>query len=89
MSAMNKDTMKGQWDIAKGKLKQKYAQLTDNDLVYVEGKEDELLGRIEKKVGRSRAEIEKFLEKDANWRFRYDSKDVPHHAEIGSDDSDR
>lgn len=88
MSAMNKDTMKGQWDIAKGKLKQKYAQLTDNDLVYVEGKEDELLGRIEKKVGRSRAEIEKFLEKDANWRFRYDSSDVPHHAEIGSEEPD-
>jgi uncharacterized protein YjbJ (UPF0337 family) len=88
MSAMNKDTMKGQWDIAKGKLKQKYAQLTDNDLVYIEGQEDELLGRIEKKVGRSRAEIEKFLEKDANWRFRHEAKNVPYHAEVGSEEPD-
>jgi uncharacterized protein YjbJ (UPF0337 family) len=48
---------------AKGKLKQKYAQLTDDDLAFAEGKDDELLGRLEKKLGRTkeqlRAEIER------------------------------
>ena len=40
--------MKGNWNIAKGKLKQKWAKLTDNDLEFVEGQEDELVGRIQK-----------------------------------------
>jgi uncharacterized protein YjbJ (UPF0337 family) len=54
--------MKGSWNEVKGKLKQKYGQLTDNDLVFAEGKEDELLGRLQKRLGRTtdqlRAEIE-------------------------------
>lgn len=54
--------MKGNWNEVKGKLKQKYGQLTDDDLVFAEGKEDELLGRLQKKLGRTndqlRAEIE-------------------------------
>jgi len=58
---MNTDTLKGNWDITKGKLKQKYAQLTDDDLTYTEGKEDELLGRIQKRTGRSREEITTYL----------------------------
>jgi uncharacterized protein YjbJ (UPF0337 family) len=53
--------MKGTWNIAKGKLKQKFAQLTDDDLQYVEGKEDELLGRIQKRTGRTREEIERVI----------------------------
>lgn len=61
---MNTHTIKGDWKIAKGKLKQKYAQLTDNDLVYVSGKEDELFGRLEKKTGARREELEKFLRED-------------------------
>lgn len=61
---MNANTIKGNWTLARGKLKQKFAQLTDNDLVYIEGKEDELLGGIQRKTGRSRAEIEQFLEED-------------------------
>lgn len=55
---MNGLTLKGNWHIAKGKLKQKYANLTDNDLRYVEGKEEELIGRIQKATGASREEIE-------------------------------
>lgn len=58
---MNKAIFKGNWDQIKGKLKQKYANLTDDDLMYVEGKEDETLGRIEKKLGKSREELEKLL----------------------------
>ncbi len=48
---------KGSWNEVKGKLKQKYAQLTDDDLLFVEGKEDETLGRIQKKVGRTKEEL--------------------------------
>ena len=43
--------IKGDWNITKGKLKQKWAQLTDDDLQYVEGKQDELIGRIQKRTG--------------------------------------
>ena len=48
---MNKLQIKGNWNEVKGKLKQQYAKLTDDDLTYVEGKEDELLGRIQKRLG--------------------------------------
>ncbi len=55
--------LEGKWNEIKGKLKQKYGQLTDQDLTFAEGKEDELLGRLQQKLGRSkddlRAEIEK------------------------------
>ena len=51
--------IKGDWNIAKGKLKQKWATLTDDDLQYVEGKSDELLGRIQKRTGETREAIEK------------------------------
>jgi len=54
---MNKMQIKGNWNIIKGKLKQEYAELTDDDLTYVVGKEDELLGRIQKKTGDTREEI--------------------------------
>jgi uncharacterized protein YjbJ (UPF0337 family) len=58
---MNTDTLKGNWNIAKGKLKQRWADLTDDDLDYVEGKEDELFGRIQKRTGQTRDAIERFL----------------------------
>lgn len=53
--------IKGNWNIIKGKLKQKYAQLTDDDLVYIEGQEDELVGRIQKRTGEARDRIERIL----------------------------
>jgi uncharacterized protein YjbJ (UPF0337 family) len=46
--------LKGKWNEVKGKLKQKYGQLTDDDLSFAEGKEDELLGRLQKKLGKSK-----------------------------------
>jgi uncharacterized protein YjbJ (UPF0337 family) len=49
--------MKGTWNEVKGKLKQKYGQLTDDDLAFAEGKEDELLGRLQKRLGRTQDEI--------------------------------
>lgn len=53
MKTDTKLNIKGSWNELKGKLKQKYASLTDDDLVYNEGQEDELLGRLQKKTGRS------------------------------------
>ena len=55
--------MKGSWNEIKGKLKQKYGQLTDDDLMFAEGKEEELLGRLEKRLGRTRDELRSEIEK--------------------------
>jgi len=53
--------LKGSWDEIKGKLKQQYAQLTDEDLTYAEGKGDELVGKLQDKLGKGKAEITKML----------------------------
>ncbi len=53
--------MKGSWDEIKGKLKQQYAQLTDEDLTYAEGKGDELVGKLQDKLGKGKAEVTKML----------------------------
>jgi uncharacterized protein YjbJ (UPF0337 family) len=51
--------IKGKWNQIKGSLKKKYGELTDNDLQYVEGEEDKLLGRLQEKTGKSREELKK------------------------------
>jgi len=53
--------IKGKWNEMKGKLKQQYADLTDDDLTYAEGQEDELIGRLQQKLGKSRDEVIKML----------------------------
>ncbi|MVZ60722.1 CsbD family protein [Sphingobacterium humi] len=58
---MNKLTWKGRWNEIKGKVKQQYADLTDDDLLYAEGKEDELLGKLQKKTGKTKEEVEGWL----------------------------
>tara|TARA_R100001143_G_scaffold4167_1_gene6996 strand:- start:25471 stop:25665 length:195 start_codon:yes stop_codon:yes gene_type:complete len=58
---MNDLQLKGNWNVLKGKLKQKYGDLTDDDLTYVEGKENELFGTIQKKTGKTKDEISKEL----------------------------
>lgn len=63
---MNKLIFKGDWNVAKGKLKQEYGQLTDNDLVHERGREDELIGRILKRVGRTREEVLRAVTKAFN-----------------------
>ena len=55
--------LKGNWNVVKGKLKQAYGDLTDDDLAYTEGKEDELVGRIQKRVGSTAADVRHLLEK--------------------------
>ncbi len=58
---MNTLEIKGDWNITKGKLKQKWATLTDNDLRYTEGRNDELLGRIQQRTGETREAVEKAI----------------------------
>jgi uncharacterized protein YjbJ (UPF0337 family) len=58
---MEKLELKGAWNQMKGKLKQKYSQLTDDDLTYSEGKEDEMYGRLQQKLGKTKGEIEREL----------------------------
>ncbi|AXG74989.1 CsbD family protein [Flavobacterium arcticum] len=53
----NQEEIKGNWNEYKGKLKQEYGQLTDDDLTYQEGKEDEMWGRLEQKLGKAKKEI--------------------------------
>jgi uncharacterized protein YjbJ (UPF0337 family) len=60
---MNKLQFKGSWNEIKGKLKQSYGDLTDDDLMFAEGKDDELVGRLQKKLGKSKEEIRQMIEK--------------------------
>ena len=59
---MTKLQFKGSWNEAKGKLKQKYAQLTDDDLTFADGKDDELLGRLEQKLGKTKEDLRREIE---------------------------
>ena len=54
--------IKGNWNETKGKIKQKYADLTDNDLLYEEGKEDELYGRLQKKTGQTKEALKSWID---------------------------
>lgn len=58
---MDRLELKGKWNEIKGNLKQQYGDLTDDDLTYVEGKEDELYGRLQQKLGKSRDELDKMF----------------------------
>ena len=58
---MTKLEIKGNWNEIKGSLKQKYAQLTDDDLAFEEGKEDEILGRIQKRTGEAKEDLRDFI----------------------------
>ena len=58
---MNTIELLGNWNTTKGKLKQKFAMLTDDDLLLVEGKQDELVGRLQTKLGKTKADIHKII----------------------------
>jgi uncharacterized protein YjbJ (UPF0337 family) len=62
---MNTLEIKGDWNITKGKLKQRWASLTDDDLRFVDGLSDELLGRIQKRTGESRETVEKAIKESS------------------------
>jgi uncharacterized protein YjbJ (UPF0337 family) len=57
----NVTELKGNWNEQKGKLKQKFAALTDNDLMFAEGKKDEMLGRLQIKLGKTKEELHKII----------------------------
>jgi len=59
---MNTTEIKGNWNELKGKLKKKYAILTDNDLIFEDGREDELLGRLQKRLGKTKSELKKIFD---------------------------
>jgi uncharacterized protein YjbJ (UPF0337 family) len=58
---MDKLEIKGNWNELKGKIKQEYGDLTDDDLKYEEGKDEELLGRLQQKFGKGRNELVKWI----------------------------
>ncbi|MBC7438827.1 MAG: CsbD family protein [Flavobacterium sp.] len=58
----NSTEIKGNWEQLKGKLKQKYANLTDDDLLYEEGKEQEMWGKLQEKLGKTEKEIKALLD---------------------------
>ncbi|HEY5499640.1 MAG TPA: CsbD family protein [Bacteroidales bacterium] len=58
---MNTTELKGTWEEQKGKLKQKFAALTDNDLMFSEGKKEEMLGRIQIKLGKTKEELHRII----------------------------
>jgi uncharacterized protein YjbJ (UPF0337 family) len=60
---MNTLKLKGNWNETAGKLKQQYANLTDDDLLFQEGKEEELLGRLQAKVGKTKEQLRKIISK--------------------------
>jgi uncharacterized protein YjbJ (UPF0337 family) len=60
---MNSLIIKGNWTELAGKLKQQFANLTDDDLLFKEGKEEELLGRLQNKLGKTKEELHKIISK--------------------------
>jgi len=58
---MNSTEIKGNWNELKGKLKQKFGDLTDDDLMFAEGKEDEMYGKLQQKLGKTKEELHQIL----------------------------
>ena len=57
----NTTELKGNWNEQKGKLKQRFAVLTDNDLMFEEGRQDEMFGKLQKKLGKTKEELHKII----------------------------
>jgi uncharacterized protein YjbJ (UPF0337 family) len=58
---MNKNEIKGNWNEQKGKLKKQFATLTDNDLMFEEGKKEEMLGKLQIKLGKTKEDFQKLI----------------------------
>jgi len=58
---MNATKVSGNWNKTKGELKQKFAGLTDNDLMFADGKKDEMIGRLQIKLGKTKEEMQKII----------------------------
>ncbi len=57
------DKLKGTWNVLKGKLQQEYADLTEDDVLYEEGKENELYGRLQKRLGKTKEEVNELIDR--------------------------
>lgn len=66
---MNKETLKGEWNQIKGKVKQEWAELTDDDLTHAEGSFDKLVGKIQERYGETKEAVEKQVRE---WRIKHD-----------------
>jgi len=66
---MNSETLKGEWNQLKGSIKQKWADLTDDDLTHIEGSRDKLVGRLQERSGRTKEEVEREVD---DWRREND-----------------
>ncbi len=66
---MNKDTFKGEWNQLKGKIKQEWAELTDDDLMHAEGSFDKLVGKIQERYGQTKDKVEQQVRE---WRNKHD-----------------
>lgn len=66
---MNNQTLKGEWNQLKGSVKQKWAELTDDDLTHIEGSRDKLVGRLQERSGRTKEEVEREVD---DWRREND-----------------
>jgi uncharacterized protein YjbJ (UPF0337 family) len=69
-SNMNWDQVEGKWDQVKGKVKEKWGQLTDDDLTQIAGKRDQLAGRIQERYGYTKEQVEEEMnawERDSRW----------------------
>lgn len=66
---MNSQTLKGEWNQLKGSVKQKWADLTDDDLTHIEGSRDKLVGRLQERSGRTKEEVERDVD---DWRREND-----------------
>jgi uncharacterized protein YjbJ (UPF0337 family) len=64
---MEKSEVRGRYNELKGRLKQKYAELTDDDLTYEEGKDDEFFGRIERKIGKTKSQLKDLYKDITEW----------------------
>ena len=58
---MNTTELKGNWEEQKGKLKQQFANLTDDDLLFAEGKKEEMLGKLQIKLGKTKEEMHNII----------------------------
>lgn len=61
-TAFNESTLKGKWNELKGDIKVRWGKLTDDDLDVIEGRRDQLIGKIQQAYGRARHEVEQELE---------------------------
>ncbi len=66
---MNSETLKGEWNQLKGSVKQKWADLTDDDLTHIDGSRDKLVGRLQERSGRTKEEVEREVD---DWRREND-----------------